>query len=101
MAPQAKHWCYTSFNMEIEPLWLDNVMEYMVYQKEMAPTTGQQHWQGYVCFKKKRSLNWLKGNVDSTAHWVICKGTPAQNYEYCTKLDTRVEGSLPVVYGIE
>lgn len=95
----ARHWCYTHFDLLNEPKWVENEMSYMVYQREKAPTTGTEHFQGYVCFKKKRTLGWIKNNIDSTAHWAKCKGTPEQNKEYCTKDDTRVDGTSPVEYG--
>jgi len=99
MAPQAKHWCFTNFDLDIAIVYDATVMDYLVYQLEEAPTTGQRHHQGYVAFKKKRSLSWIKNNVHATAHWSICKGSPSQNREYCTKLDTRVENTDITEYG--
>lgn len=58
--------------------------DYVLYGKEVAPETGTPHFQGYVYFKNKRSLpsviKKLKG-----AHVEVAKGSPDQNYTYCTK----------------
>lgn len=93
MAPQAKHWCFTNFDLDVAVQFDDAIMQYLCYQLEEAPSTGQRHHQGYVALTKKRTIAWLKSKVHPTAHWTICKGTPEQNRAYCTKLDTRVENT--------
>lgn len=58
--------------------------DYVVAGREIAPSTGSPHFQGYVHFKncvkiKKdiRKLGWFKP----------AKGSASQNYDYCTKDD--------------
>lgn len=59
-------------------------MKYLVYQKEIAPSTGREHWQGFVVlagspttFKKaQRAIG------DETAHVEIAKDS-AKAREYC------------------
>ena len=57
--PMSKRWCFT-INYWREPLVPGSGlkpadMEYMVCQRELAPTTGQTHWQGYLrCATRKR-----------------------------------------------
>lgn len=68
----------------------------MVYQKEKAPTTGTEHFQGYVCFSKKVTLFGAKKHLPS-AHWEPRQGTHDQAVAYCTKADTRV--GAPVILG--
>lgn len=67
-------------------------------QKEKAPETGREHFQGYVALKSPMRLSGVKTLLgDDTAHLEPCKGSPLQSWEYCTKEDTRVDG--PWTYG--
>ena len=93
MAPAAKHICYTNFDMDTAINYNDDIMSYMVYQEEISPTTGQHHIQGYMVFKKKRTVAWLKANIHPTAHYEFARGTPEDNRKYCTKEDSYVEGT--------
>nr|QXP07656.1 MAG: replication associated protein [Arizlama virus] len=99
-----KNWCFTiqtnitseqlkEGDSEHEPLglWNDESMEYLVYQLEKAPTTGQLHFQGFVCLKKKSFMSALK-KINTTAHWEATRGTPKQAADYCKKDDTRQAG---------
>lgn len=58
---------------------------YMVVQVEAAPTTGKVHCQGYIALKERTSLPTLKKLFSPGAHWEVARGTPKENYEYCTK----------------
>ena len=78
-------------------------MDYLVYQLEKAPTTGQLHLQGYVAFKKRTTLKTAGSAISTHAHFTSARGTPAQNKAYCTKAD-RLQGpwefgSLPAGHG--
>lgn len=96
----ARHWCFTNYDL-LDPVeFKDNIMEYLVYQLEECPQTARRHHQGYFCFKKKRTLNWIKNNVHAAIHLQKCNGSPESNRNYCTKLDTRVEGTEPVEFGV-
>lgn len=66
---------------------------YAVWQLEMAPTTGQLHYQGYVEFDTTMSLSTLQ-QLDGLegAHWESRRGTAEQASDYCEKEETRVDG---------
>ena len=50
--------------------------------KEVAPTTGTPHIQGYVEFKEKaRPMGLLPKQVN----WRCARGNTNQNFNYCTK----------------
>jgi len=66
-------------------------IKYIVYQEELAPTTGQLHLQGYCMFNKVKTLAGVK-KVSATAHWEMRKGTHEQAVEYCKKAESRVRG---------
>ena len=65
-------------------------MEYMVCQRELAPTTGQTHWQGYLrCATRKRMTTIKRLLNRENAHLEIAKGTEQQCKDYCTKIASR------------
>lgn len=55
---QAKHWCFTAFppadNPDLLPVWNEDMMDYLTWGVEVCPTTGRNHYQGFVSFKTKR-----------------------------------------------
>lgn len=96
-AANGKNWCFTVFGLDaphdwLEEVWGKGVATYLVGQEECAPTTGEIHLQGFVSFKQKKRLTWIKKNIHATAHFEPAKGTAQQNRAYCTKADSRVSG---------
>lgn len=73
--------------------------QYIRFQEEEAPTTGQHHLQGWLILTKKKRLSWLKKHFLPGAHWSICRGTDEENEDYCTKSDSKVVGGLEFRYG--
>jgi len=57
---------------------------YLVYGKEVAPTTGTPHLQGYVYFTHSKSLRTLK-RYFPRAHFEPAIASPEQNRDYCVK----------------
>lgn len=94
----ARSWTFTSFAAEIN---IDrNAVKYAIYQREVAPDTGREHWQGYVILNNPQRMTAVKGVIgDPTAHLEIAKGNPEQNHKYCTKEESRKEGTEPVEIG--
>ena len=71
-------------------------VSYLIAGKEVCPTTSRVHLQCFVQFASKKRLTCLK-KVETTIHWESCKGTPAQNYTYCSKEGMFSEfGSIPL-----
>lgn len=57
-----------------------------VLGEEIAPTTGTPHLQGYILFNKRvRPMSLFTHSAWQKVHWEAAKGSPQQNYEYCTK----------------
>jgi len=60
---------------------------YLCCGKELAPTTGTRHLQGFMsCVKKmypKRIRKAFSDAFQTGIHILACLGTPEQNYHYC------------------
>lgn len=95
---QAKHWVFTSYSDNVT--FFDNEkVQYCIYGNEVCPTTGRKHKQGYVCFKNRVRMPFLK-SLDDTAHWEMKRGTVEEAVEYCKKDgDYHEYGELPVEAG--
>lgn len=89
-------------SQEREALWasLDSPL-WGVYggaQQEVAPTTGMLHYQGFCVFAVNKRVSALK-KVHATAHWELMKGKLEDSERYCSKDETRLEGTLPKTWG--
>jgi len=91
-----KPWMFTMFKLEdVEKL--KEYAEYMVWQKELSPTTQNEHLQGFVIFHERKRLSQLKKLSD--CHWEPMKSTIQHCIAYCTKTESRIEG--PWHHGLE
>jgi len=102
---RARHFCFTEYKLENTPVFSTEntpLVCYAIYQTEACPTTGRLHHQGYVQLTKALTLKTLKATLSPSAKYLPCKGTAAQNIEYCSStgkhcLKPRVDG--PYEYG--
>lgn len=93
MSAQSRFWCITSFG-DNPPNWDPLTMEFLIGQCECAPSTGRLHWQCYLILKSKRRIGGVKKLLkDDTCHLEVARGTPQENILYCSKDDTRVNGT--------
>lgn len=61
----------------------------MVYGHEMGDKEGTSHLQGYVYLHNQSTLTALKKRIGiKEIHLEGAKGSPEQNFDYCTKQDT-------------
>lgn len=100
---QAKRWCFTINNPTEEDIALLigtradgaqaklNEVEYMIFQEERGES-GTLHWQGFMILKNKKTLAWLKRNINGRAHWEVARATNEQARDYCRKEDTYTGG---------
>lgn len=94
----AKNWCFSVFDYgtTLLPEAQHNEIAYIVYQEEKCPTTGRNHLQGYLQLVSKKRLNGAKGILQvlfgGHPHLEVARGSPQENFEYCTKAETRVSG---------
>lgn len=86
---RARGWCFTLSNYsdeEYETLKSyghTNTVKYVI-GKEVAPTTGTKHLQGYYYHKNPTTFTRMK-SINDRAHWEKAKGSPEENLTYCTK----------------
>lgn len=105
---RARRWCFTLNNPtddEVQAICdygqLPSV-EYLVFGREVAPSTGTPHLQGYVCFRSQLRLSAVKREFNGRAHYQVSRGSPEENRAYCTKEDREhfIEyGVLPQAQG--
>lgn len=70
---------------------------FMVWQTERG-AEGTTHIQGYVRFHSRKRLNTAKNLLGNAGlHLEIARGSEEDNRRYCTKEDTRAEGTAGTV----
>lgn len=74
-------------------------VKYVVGQWEKAPSTDRLHIQAYMQFSSTVRFNSLRAKMPPGCHLELSRGTPLENFQYCTKEETRVEGTEPVQFG--
>lgn len=81
-------WCFTinNYTEEIYQQFISQESIYTVCGREICPTTGTPHLQGYVYFATKKSFKQLK-KLYPTANFRNANGTPEQASMYCKKSD--------------
>lgn len=82
---QGTRWCYTSFLDDQNPLFNPHECRYFIEGKEIAPTTGKKHIQGFVWFHKNMRFSALKKRYPKGVRFMLCRGNPYQNFVYCSK----------------
>ena len=69
----------------------NSVFNYIVFGREIGPTSGTPHLQGNVQFKKRLRLSQVKSHLGRRVNCRIAGGTPFQNRIYCMKDDDAKE----------
>lgn len=101
MCNRYRNWCFTLYS-DPSDVDFDDVrtLRYCVYQHELCPKTGQDHWQGYMEFGTPKRMKAVKEILqDRSAHLEARRGTREQARAYCMKLDTRFPGEEPYEFG--
>lgn len=95
-ADRSRRYCFTINNYTDEDIdkLLDGYYKYIVFGFE----TGEKntpHIQGYVYYHEAKSMKAVSKDLPR-AHLTIAKGTPQQNYDYCSKDGNYYEfGEIP------
>jgi hypothetical protein len=96
---QSKHWCFTVNNPtkaneeQIQSLSYKEGIEFIKYGREIAPTTGTPHLQGYAIVKKKKYAAGMR-KLFGCGHFIKSFGNKEENLAYCGKEDPN-----PYIYG--
>jgi len=76
----------TAFTAWKKPNPKEEHIVYMCWAKEYTPSTGLEHYQGYVEFTKEYALFQMKSIFkDKTLHFENARKTRAINRAYCFK----------------
>lgn len=94
----ARHWVITQNDEKQEPQFDSESMRFLVYQIEEAPSTGHLHYQGYVQFHNPKGFKTVS-KLFPKAYVAPAKGSPAENYAYCTKAESRMPDTEPKQFG--
>lgn len=89
MNTRSRGWCYTVNNYSDTDIDLlddiSNVATYLCYGKEVAPTTGTPHLQGYVYFDNAKTFSKIQKLLPKGSHIEVAKGNALENNNYCKK----------------
>ncbi len=73
---------------------LDNVVcDYIIYQTELSPETGNQHIQGYIYFANGKTLERVRALFPGASIEVAIRSAKI-NKEYCSKIASRKPGGI-------
>jgi len=89
---------YTEDDCAVVEAFAKDHCRYLIYGKEVAPSTGTPHLQGYFNLNKKNRLTWLVKKIPRCA-FLVSKGTPKQAAEYCRKGGDIFEYGTNVIQG--
>jgi len=100
---QLLNWSFTIYPESIgsDDLVMDIVnrigddSKWAIFGQEVCPTTGRMHLQSFCIFKNRIRKSQLRKKYHISIHWEGAKGSPSQNYDYCTK-----EDKDPMEYGV-
>ena len=105
-SPRCKRWCFTLNNYtfdehtSIKDVFSSLSCDYLVIGKEVAPTTGTPHLQGFIIFNAPVTLPYLRRNLSQRAHFEPARGPSCVAAEYCKKDgDFEEFGAVPTVSG--
>jgi len=89
---RGKRWVITlnRYDDRVGDLFERDFIQRYVFQEEEG---SHRHIQGYVEYRERRTFNRVKDDWKG-AHIEPAEGSPWQNYKYCTKEDSRVNGGL-------
>lgn len=106
-----RDWCFTQFAQIENFLGIfeesnycptRGVIRFVIVQKELCPKTGRLHLQGFMQLYFSRDLFELLRDIPELvgAHCEPRRRTVAHAIDYCCKEETRVEGTVPFIYGV-
>jgi len=97
MATRHHGWCLTANNPADDYIVALEARlspgDYAIVGREVAPTTGTVHLQGYIHWGSAKTMSRMRSLFPRT-HLAVALGTPQQNTVYCSK-----EDSEPFIYG--
>lgn len=122
MSNPLRNWCFTWHRFVengsgLVETWTENDLgrltglvesdscKYIIFQQERCPETGRIHLQGFIALKSAMRMTGVKKLLDpvkgatSPIHLEGARGTAEQSKAYCSKEESRVEGTQPYEAG--
>nr|QKI28978.1 Rep [Forsythia suspensa CRESS virus]QKI28992.1 Rep [Trichosanthes kirilowii CRESS virus] len=104
MSVRSRRWCFTWFpteDEEVPPEFEETWMTYLITGRELCPTTGKVHWQGYLETGLKTTLTGIKskGGLWEYCHLEKARGSSWDSQVYCTKDGDYYEWGTPMQQG--
>jgi len=89
-----RNFCFTSFMTET-PTFDSKYMQYICYQRERCPKTGNHHWQGYCELKCQLGMSRIKEIMqDEGLHIEKRYGSQLEAIEYCRKEESGIPNTF-------
>jgi len=87
--------------MAKKPTFDEKLHDFLIFQHEKCPTSGRDHWQGYVEMKKGSSIMQIQQSLELnyTTHLETRIGSAWEAAEYCAKPDTAQDPLGAHIYG--
>lgn len=80
-------WCFTSFDADaLEGIYTVDGVIILCIAREYAPSTGREHYQGYIRFATQRRLSALM-KIAPGVHWEVRRGTEQHAVEYIVDVE--------------
>lgn len=99
MTTQGKNWCFTINNYtldhEVSLKSIDSV--YLIYGREVAPSTGTPHLQGFIVFATNKRFKAVLKLLPQGTHLAKANGNAQQNITYCSKEGDYESHGIPPV----
>jgi hypothetical protein len=73
------------------PVTNQSVVNYVIYQLELCPTTQRKHYQFYIQVEKECEFAKVKAIFPESTHIDASKGSSNDNQLYCSKTESRIE----------
>lgn len=80
---RSRGFCFTDYTLD-ENFYDAIPADYLIIGREICPTTGRKHLQGYLYFKNQRTVSSII-KLLSPRHVECARGTPQENITYCSK----------------
>lgn len=90
---RSKNWVFTLNNYcladeeRLQALGGDEHVNYIIYGREVAPTTGMPHLQGFIQFKSRKEWLFVQSTLPFGCFFERARGNAWQAAEYCRKED--------------
>lgn len=97
-----RNFCFTyfgSFN-DVQSICTDDRIQYCIAQEEVCPETKREHVQGYIQLRRSTRFNTVRDKIlPAGAHIEPSRGSPQENRQYCSKLESRKPGGRSFEHG--